>query len=75
MAGNRFLGPSDGLTIRKPTDGSQEKGNIRNPPRYANLGMGGLNSGGARGVSKNEFDVETPGGTQRKMPSIKGNDT
>lgn len=76
MAGNRFLGPTlDSGAIRKPTDGSLDNGNIRNPPRFANLGMGGLNSGGARGVMKNEYDVEVPGSTLRKMPNKKGADT
>lgn len=67
--GNKFLGPNSGLSIREPTDASLAKGNIRNPPRFQNLAMGGLNSAGVRGVTKNEFAVKTPGATQRDMPS------
>ena len=75
MPSNRFLGPSDGLTIRQPTDGSLAKGNIRNPPRYQNLAMGGLNSAKARGMTENEFALKPPGETIRKMPNRKGENT
>jgi hypothetical protein len=73
--GNKFLGPNQGLTIREPTDASLAKGNIRNPPRFANLGMGGLNSASVSGVTKNEFAVKTPGATQRDMPSRQNADS
>lgn len=75
MPSNRYLGPADGLTIRQPTDSKLAKGNIRNPPRYADLGMGGLNGAQAKGVMKNEYAVEPPGSTQRKMPNRKGENT
>lgn len=76
MTGNRFLGPAKGLTIRQPTDGSQEKGNIHNQPRFANKGMGGLNSAGAAGAADSSpFSVKPPGATLRKMPNVKGEDS
>jgi len=76
MADNRYLGPAKGLTIRQPTDGSMEKGNIYNPPRYANKGMGGLDSAGSAGAADSSpFSVKPPGATLRKMPSITGEDT
>jgi len=67
----RFIAPSDGLTIRQPTDKGQDKGNINNPPRYQNLAMGGLNGPGSRGVERNEYAVRAPGSTQRPMPQRK----
>lgn len=69
---NKMLAPSDGLTIRQPTDAGLEKGNIRNPPRYTNLGIGGLNSAAAEGMSHGEYGIKSPGETQRKSPHIKG---
>lgn len=69
--GNRFLGPQDGLSIRQPTDGSLEKGNIHNPPRFADKGMGGLNSANPRGFTDSPFAVKPPGGTQRKEPVLR----
>ena len=73
--GNKFLGPNQGLTIREPTDGSLTKGNIHNPPRYANLGMGGLNSGSVEGATKNVFAVKPPGSTQRPIVSRQNADS
>ena len=64
---NRPLAPSEGLSIRQPTDNSKEKGNIRNPPRFAELG--GMSSASVRGMKRNEFSVRPPGSTQRKMPN------
>lgn len=76
MPGNRFLGPAMGLTIRQPTDGSLEKGNIHNPPRYANKGMGGLNSAASAGADDSSpFAVKPPGATLRKMPNVDGENT
>lgn len=76
MPGNRFLGPAKGLTIRQPTDPGQEKGNIHNPPRYANKGMGGLNSSSSAGTGEESpFAVKPPGETLRKMPNVTGEDS
>lgn len=75
MPSNRFLGPSDGLSIREPTDPKLKKGNIVNPPRFQNLAMGGFDSGQARGMGQNEFSIETPGSTIRDMPNQKGTNT
>jgi hypothetical protein len=69
---NKMLAPGDGLTIRQPTDSSLEKGNIRNPPRFENLGIGGLNSASADGLTHGAYSPKPPGETQRKMPHIKG---
>lgn len=69
---SRMLAPADGLTIRQPTDSSLEKGNIRNPPRFENLGMGGLNSAKAEGLEHGAYSQKPPGETQRRMPNIKG---
>jgi hypothetical protein len=69
MAVNKPLAPADGLTIRQPTDGGLVKGNIHNPPRYANLGIGGLDSGSARGMVRNTFKIEPPGRSLRKEPN------
>jgi hypothetical protein len=69
---NRMLAPADGLTIRQPTDGGLVKGNIHNPPRFENLGMGGLNSANAPGMEHGMYSAKPPGETQRKMPNIKG---
>ena len=69
---NRMLAPSDGLTIRQPTDSGLQKGNIQNPPRYENLGIGGLNSAQAQGLESSPFNQKPPGETQRKMPNMKG---
>jgi hypothetical protein len=74
MPSNRFLGPAQGLSIRQPTDSGLVKGNIHNPPRYANLGMGGLDSSGARGITDSVFAVKPPGSTLRKEPTIDGED-
>jgi hypothetical protein len=73
--GNKFLGPVQGLTIREPTDASLTKGNIENPPRYANLGVGGLNSGSVAGANKNKFAVKPPGATQRPIVSKQNADS
>lgn len=73
--GNKFLGPNQGLTIREPTDPSLTKGNIENPPRYANLGMGGLNSSSVSGITKNKFGVKPPGATQRPIASKQNSDS
>jgi len=67
MSVNKPLAPSDSLSIRQPTDNSKEKGNIRNPPRFAELG--GLSSAKVRGLNRNEFSVKPPGATMRKMPN------
>ncbi|HUD74966.1 MAG TPA: hypothetical protein VMQ76_07825 [Terracidiphilus sp.] len=72
MSSNRFLGPQNNLSIRQPTDGSLTKGNIHNPPRYANLGMGGFNGASPRGFEASPFAVKAPGSTQRKEPTIDG---
>lgn len=72
MSVNKMLGPSDGLTIRKPTDAGLKKGNIQNPPRFENLGIGGLNSPSAPGLEASEFGQKTPGETQRANVHIKG---
>jgi hypothetical protein len=69
---NRMLAPSDGLTIRQPTDAGLAKGNIHNPPRYEDLGIGGLNSAKAVGLEASPFGQKPPGETQRKMPNMKG---
>lgn len=69
---NKMLGPSDGLTIRQPTESGLKKGNIQNPPRYTNLGMGGLNSARAAGLEASEFSQKSVGDTIRKSPHIKG---
>ena len=69
MAVNRPLAPSDSLTIREPTDGAQQKGNIMNPPRFANLGIGGMESGTPRGMKRNGASIEVPGKSLRKMPN------
>lgn len=69
---NRALAPSEGLTIRQPTDAGLKKGNIQNPPRFENLGIGGLNSAGAVGLESSEFGQKPPGETQRRMPNVKG---
>ncbi len=63
MSINKPLAPSDSLSIREPTDNSKEKGNIRNPPRFAELG--GLSSAKVRGLARNEFSVRPPGSTIR----------
>jgi hypothetical protein len=67
MSTNKPLAPSDSLTIRQPTDNSKVKGNIRNPPRFAELG--GFSSANVRGLSRNEFSVKPPGSTIRRMPN------
>jgi hypothetical protein len=72
MSVNKMLAPADGLTIRQPTDASLSKGNIQNPPRYENLGIGGLNGPGAEGLEATAFGQKPPGETQRRMPNIKG---
>ena len=72
MSSNRFLGPQNNLSIRQPTDGSLTKGNIHNPPRFANLGMGGFNGASPRGFEASPFAVKAPGSTQRKEPTIDG---
>ena len=72
MSSNRFLGPQNNLSIRQPTDGSLVKGNIHNPPRYANLGMGGFNSAKPAGFADSPFAVKAPGSTLRKEPTIDG---
>ena len=70
---NRMLAPAGGLTIRQPTDASLEKGNIRNPPRFENLGIGGLDSARAEGLEHDmSYNHQAPGSTQRKVPNIKG---
>lgn len=69
---SRMLAPSDSLTIRQPTDKSLAKGNIHNPPRYTNLGIGGLNGPDSEGIDKSEFGVKPPAETLRKMPNMKG---
>lgn len=69
---NRMLAPADGLTIRQPTDANLVKGNIHNPPRYENLGIGGLNDARAEGLEHGMYNAKPPGETQRKMPNIKG---
>ena len=72
MATNRMLAPSDGLTIRQPTDSGLKKGNIQNPPRFTNLGFGGLDSAGAEGLEATEFSQKPPGETQRAVRNMKG---
>jgi len=73
MAGvNRMLAPADGLTIRRPTDAGLEKGNIQNPPRYEDWGIGGLDGPGAKGLEATPFGQTSVGDTIRKMPNIKG---
>lgn len=69
---NRFLAPSDGIGIRKPTDKALMKGNIVNPPRYQDRAMGGLNGAGARGIVRNEAKIEPPAETIRRVPQAKG---
>jgi len=69
---NRLLAPAEGLTIRQPTDPALAKGNIRNPPRYENLGIGGLDGPGVDGLEHGEYDHKPPGETQRRMPNQKG---
>ena len=71
---SRMLAPADGLTIRQPTDGSLEKGNIRNPPRFQpmDIALGGLQGAGSEGLAHGAYSQKPPGETQRKMPNIKG---
>lgn len=69
---NKMLAPADGLTIRAPTDAGLEKGNIRNPPRYTDLGIGGLNSAAAEGLEHGDYSGKPPGETQRRSPHVKG---
>lgn len=72
MSTNRMLGPSDGMTIRQPTDKGLKKGNVQNPPRYTNLGMGGLDGPQSPGLEASEFAQRPPGETLRKVPNVKG---
>jgi hypothetical protein len=69
---NRMLAPGDGLTIRQPTDASLVKGNIHNPPRFEDLGLGGLNSARAEGLEHGTYGGKPPSETQRRMPNVKG---
>jgi hypothetical protein len=66
MSGNHLFDPSTSLKIRDPQDNASHNGQIVNPPRYMELG--GLKSGGARGVNRNEFKVKAPGSTISKVP-------
>ncbi len=72
MGSNRYLGPTENLTIRQPTDDTLVKGNIHNPPRTARLGMGGFNSTDPAGFDGSPFAVKPPGSTQRKEPTKTG---
>jgi hypothetical protein len=66
MSGNRLFDPSTSLKIRDPQDNASHNAQIVNPPRYMELG--GLESGGARGVHKNTFGVRQPGNSISKVP-------
>lgn len=68
MSGDRLFDPSESLSIRDPLSNAQKKGNIYNPPRYAQLG--GLSSAGARGIMKNDFNIVKPGASTRKEPVV-----
>lgn len=72
MPNNKMLAPADGLTIRQPTDSKLAKGNIRNPPRFTDLGIGGLNSAAAEGLTHGDYEPKPPGETTRRVPNIKG---
>lgn len=63
---NRLFRPDAEKSLRDPRDNNQVNGNIVNPPRYAQLG--GL-SGPTKALTRNQFRVVPPGGTQRKVPA------
>jgi hypothetical protein len=67
MAGNRLFDPSESLSIRDPLTNAQKKGNIYNPPRYAQLG--GLSSASGKGLAKNDFHIVKPDSGIRKVPT------
>jgi hypothetical protein len=67
MSGNRLFDPSESLAIRDPLTNAQKKGNIYNPPRYAQLG--GLSSAAASGLKKNDFHIVKPDSGTRKVPA------
>lgn len=67
MSGDRLFDPSSSLSIRDPISNAQMKGNIKNPPRYAELG--GLSSGSPRGLEKNNLKIVPPGDSTRKVPT------
>jgi hypothetical protein len=58
--------PDDGLDVRNPTSNEKENGSIVNPPRFAEFG--GLSSGNARGINKNNKTIQLPGSTIRREP-------
>ena len=66
MAGNRLFRPDEGLDVRPPTSNTKEFGRIVNTPRY--MEFGGLESGGARGISRNNKSIAMPGATQVRVP-------
>lgn len=55
----RYLEPSSGGGLRKPTDPAKENGQIVNQPRYAE--HGGLDKPG-RIAQKNPMTISKPGG-------------
>lgn len=63
---NRLFRPDAEKSLRDPRDNAQMNGNIVNPPRYAQ--MGGL-TGPSKALTRNQFRVVPPGGTQRSVPA------
>jgi len=66
MSGNRLFRPDEGLDVRDPLSNEKANRNIINPPRFAEFG--GLSSGSARGIMRNDKKIVMPGNAQRRVP-------
>ena len=67
-AQRRLFMPADSLQIRDPLSNDKRKGNIMNPPRYAEIG--GATSANVRGfeAAGQGMTIQTPESTQRRVP-------
>jgi hypothetical protein len=66
MPGDNLFQPSSSLKIRDPQDNGSTSDQIRNPPRYMQLG--GITSGSVAGFMTNDFKVRAPGATISAVP-------